>query len=279
MNKKSKITILLISLIFCLSAFSITAFAEDYSEEVTVPDDTVPVTSEEPVTDYYTEPVTDYVPDDTSADTTVYDNYTDYIEPVTDYAPDETVADTTDYSDGNDYNNYDDGNYTYEEYVPDFEDDDYVIEDAQPVSEAELFDVDKKVDDSELSDSDWDSIAKSLQNASNSGGRSDFSSIKNNTSADDNGLWMLITGALLIILAIVGVTYVIISSMNAKKVYAGAPGGSASKGGSHSSGASRQKSKSDYNDGYGTPRLAKKRKLDDTAEVRLPKNSGGHRYK
>lgn len=279
MNKKSRITVLLISLIFCLSAFSITAFAEDYTDNVPIQDDTVYV-PEEPVTDYVPEePVTEYVPDETEAPYTepVYD----YTEPATEYSPD-TVDGNGDneggYTEDNTSEDYV-SDYSYDEYVPDFEDDEYDFGEVQEVSEAELYDVDKKIDDSELSAGDWESIAKSLQNASNSGGGSDFSAIKNNTSTEDNGLWMLITGALLIILAIVGITYVIISSMNAKKAYASSGGGHSGRGGAHSSGGTGQRSRSDYNDGYGAPRIAKRKKRDDTAEVRLPKNSGGNRYK
>lgn len=285
MNKKSRITVLLISIIFSLSAFSITAFAEDYTDAPPAEEPTY-AAPEEP-TEVYTEapPETEYIPPETAAPNTDYnyDDYTDYQEPATQYNPgvegnegdDGNSGDSSSATD--DYSAYDDGSdYTYDEYTPDFEDDDYVIESVQPVSEAELYDV-NKVDDSELSKSDWDSIAKSLENASNKGGGADFSSIKNNKSASDNGLWMLITGALMVILAIVGITYVIISSMNSKKAYAGAPSKeAAAKGGSRSS-SSKQRAKSDYNDGYGA--LSKRKRLDDTAEVRLPKKSNGNHYK
>lgn len=283
MSKKAKILILLTAFVFCLSAFSITVFADDVISEDPVIEETYPDTPAEQPTEYVPDvteaPIADNPDYGTSSDD---DNSYDYSDQTSDYNQGSVTEDSY-YNDGdsNDYNSDYNNNYDYNEYVPDFESDDYVIEETQAVIDSELYDVKDKIDDSELSDSDWNAIAKSLENASNTGSGDDFNFIKKNTSKSDNGLWILIVGALLIILAIVGITYVILSSLNKKKAYAYPSGGTSTKqSGSRSANTYRTRPSNDYNDGYSsTPRLSRRKRMDDTADIKLPRNSGGNHYR
>lgn len=296
MSKKSRILILLISLIFCLSAFSITAFAvEDVADDPA--QNVTSAVPEEPATEYTEQEPADntvVTPDDGTGVEPDYSGDYDYTEPVTE--DNQWIDNSGNNGDDGTGGNIDDGSYSgddsgsvddysyddysYDDYVPDFESNDYVIQETQTVIDSDLYDVKDKIDDRELSDSDWNAIAKSLENASDIGTGDDFSFIKNNTSSSDNGLWILITGSVLIIIAIVGITYVIISTMSRRKAYANPAGGTGSAGGSRSADSSKQRARNDYNDGYGgTPRLAKKRRTDDTADIKLPRNSGGNHYR
>lgn len=70
-----------------------------------------------------------------------------------------------------------------------------------------------EVDTEELTSDDWALITSS---SSNSKGNS-FDFIKNNTNSSDNGKWMLYCGLGLIILSVIGIVYVIFSSIIPKK--------------------------------------------------------------
>ncbi len=292
MKQKIKILALMLSLLICLSVFSITAYADNeddlYSSDVNsdvsqvVPDnndqpaDTVPNESNGQDTD------TNY---NSGSDNSVSDNYSNYdsSNSYSNYA-DNSNDSYTDYNNSNSYNEYNDyNNYEFENNNSGYDTNsnvnsynenntnEYNSGYLQQPSEADLYKTDGMVDNDELSDSDWNSIAQSLQNANDSGDGDDFNFIKKNNSSSDNGIWMLISGALLIILAIVGIAYVIISGMNNKKKFAYGNGYN-----TFNSNSSR-KPKNYYNDGFSKtkskPKNSISRKhIDDTADIILPKN-------
>lgn len=279
MNKHLKLITALLSIILCLSVFTLSASALDadgdgYDDETgeyigvyTEPVYTEPVYTE-PV---YTEPVyTEPVYTEPVYTEPVYD----YTEPVYDYT--EPVYDYDD-----DYNDYDDAqssdsynDYDFDtEYDVDYSADSYVAPETSP-----LYESDREIDDSELSKSDWDYIKANLNNADGSDdGSDDFNFIKKNDSKGDNGDWMLFVGLACVLLSIAGIVYVIASGViRRKKVKSGVYA-------SASASNPRYRDDDDYGDGYRSSKSEKK-KLDrsrkyDTADVVLPRNKNGRRYK
>ena len=140
----------------------------------------------------------------------------------------------------------------------------------------DTFDSDKRVDTDNLDDNDWAEITEKLKGNGSKSTGDDFGFIQNNNDDDDNGLWILITGILLI-LAGIGIIVTLITLHIRKK-----------KGLSKD-----KKNPPSRNSGNGrrvTPAEKKqinKRSKYDTAEVYVPrrtssksKNSyGGTRYK
>ena len=279
MNKHLKLITALLSIILCLSVFTLSASALDadgdgYDDETgeyigvyTEPVYTEPVYTE-PV---YTEPVyTEPVYTEPVYTEPVYD----YTEPVYDYT--EPVYDYDD-----DYNDYDDAqssdsynDYDFDtEYDVDYSADSYVAPETSP-----LYESDREIDDSELSKSDWDYIKANLNNADGSDdGSDDFNFIKKNDSKGDNGDWMLFVGLACVLLSIAGIVYVIASGViRRKKVKSGVYA-------SASASNPRYRDDDDYGDGYRSSKSEKK-KLDrsrkyDTADIVLPRNKNGRRYK
>lgn len=279
MNKHLKLITALLSIILCLSVFTLSASALDadgdgyddetgeyigvYTEPVytdpvyTEPVYTEPVYTEPVYTEpVYTEPVYDYTEP-------VYD----YTEPVYDYDDDYNDYDDAQSSDS--YNDYDFDT----EYDVDYSADSYVAPETSP-----LYESDREIDDSELSKSDWDYIKANLNNADGSDdGSDDFNFIKKNDSKGDNGDWMLFVGLACVLLSIAGIVYVIASGViRRKKVKSGAYA-------SASASNPRYRDDDDYGDGYRSSKSEKK-KLDrsrkyDTADVVLPRNKNGRRYK
>ena len=278
MSKRLKLITALLSMILTMSLFGITAYAVDadgdgYDDEtgeyvgvITEPVYTEPVYTEPVYTEpEYTEPV-----------------YTEpvwtepvYTEPVW---TEPVYTDPIDYND--DYNDdYDDqssdsyNDYDFDtEYDVDYSDDSYVAPATSPMYES-----DREIDDSELSKSDWDYIKANLSNADGSDdGADDFNFIKKNDSKGDNGDWMLIVGVACILLSIAGITYVIASGvLRRKKINSGAYATASSN--------PRYRDDDDYGDGYKVLRSEKKKaersSKYDTADVVLPRNKNGRRYK
>jgi len=281
MKKHLKLITALLSIIICMSLFSITAFAVDadgdgYDDEtgeyigvITEPVYTEPVYTEpiytEPV---YTEPV--YTEPVYTEPEYVEPEYTEpvYTEPVYDYS-DNDYSDYYDNSQSSDsYNDYDFDT----EYDIDYSDESYIAPSTAP-----MYDSNHKIDDNELSKRDWDYIKSNLNNAGGvDDGSDDFNFIKKNDSKGDNGDWMLIVGIACVILSIAGITYVIVSGVvRRKKINSGAYVSASSN--------SRYNEGDDYGDGYRASRSEKK-KADrsskyDTADVVLPRNKNGRRYK
>ena len=279
MNKHLKLITALLSIILCISVFTLSASALDadgdgYDDETgeyigvyTEPVYTEPIYTEPVYTEpVYTEPVyTEPVYTEPAYDYTepVYD----YTEPVYDYDDDYNDYDDAQSSDS--YNDYDFDT----EYDVDYSADSYVAPETSP-----LYESDREIDDSELSKSDWDYIKANLNNADGSDdGSDDFNFIKKNDSKGDNGDWMLIVGVVCILLSIAGITYVIASAVIRRKKTKGSAYASASASNP------RYRSDDDYGDGYKSSKSEKK-KLDrsrkyDTADVVLPRNKNGRRYK
>ena len=97
---------------------------------------------------------------------------------------------------------------------------------------------------SELKEQKWDNITIDTSKAPSDKNAMDFSSIKDNTSANDDGQWILYTGYILIGLSICGILYYIIATATYnKKVKA-----LASRPSYHSERSTQPRSRSDYGD-------------------------------
>ncbi len=273
MNLRHKLITALLSIVLCISIFTITAYAIDLDgdgiDDEVVTNPTEIVETEPPYVEPETEPP--YVEPETDAP---------YVEPETDapyVEPDDPYYDS---ESSEIYYDSDNGGESSEFYVGGGQS--YV----PPVStapSAPLYESNHKIDDSVLSNNDWKDISANLKNAGQGDGNDsdDFGFIKNNDSLSDNGEWMLYAGIACLALSAAGIAYVIISSVNKHKklsggfnrsqyAYAGAENG-------------RYRSSSDYDDGYKNEKADKKKvnksRRYDTADIKLPKSSSGTRYK
>ena len=276
MSRRNKLITALLSIVFCFSTFMVTAYAVDLDgdgvdDEVVVTDPPVPVETEAP----YVEPETEapYVEPETEAP---------YVEPETE-APYYEPQDESSYyysSSSEIYYDSDNGGESSEFYVGGGQS---YVPPASTAPSAPLYESNRKIDDSVLSNSDWKDISASLKNAGKDGedDSDDFGFIKNNDSLSDNGEWMLYSGIACLALSAAGIAYVIISAVSKnKKLTNGLSGKQYAYAGA---GNGKYRSSSDYDDGYKDSKDEKK-KIDksrkfDTADVKLPKSSTGTRYK
>ena len=264
MNLRHKLITALLSIVLCISIFTITAYAIDLDgdgiDDEVVTNPTEIVETEPPYVEPETEPP--YVEPETDAP---------YVEPDDPYYDSESSEIYYDSDNGGESSEFYVGGG--QSYVP-------------PVStapSAPLYESNHKIDDSVLSNNDWKDISANLKNAGQGDGNDsdDFGFIKNNDSLSDNGEWMLYAGIACLALSAAGIAYVIISSVNKHKklsggfnrsqyAYAGAENG-------------RYRSSSDYDDGYKNEKADKKKvnksRRYDTADIKLPKSSSGTRYK
>lgn len=282
MSKHFKLLVILLSVILCFSAFSITVMAIDadgdgYDDETGefIGGNSSNVDPEPVYTDPYVEPD----PDVTNS----------YVEPDPDvtepnYDPDSDVTEPNYDPDYNQSSNYD---YDYDD------DDDYIDDSPSyvgggqsyvaPISTAPsvpLIEANENIDVNELSSNDWKDISANLKNASNSSDGDDFSFIQKNNSSGDNGYWLLIIGVVLVLLSLAGITYFFVSGASLRKKLAltGAP----ARSGSYQN---HYRASDDYDDGYRVSHKEEKKKakrssMYDTAEINLPKkNNSKNRYR
>lgn len=190
----------------------------------------------------------------------------------------------TDY--GNDYNNGYDNNYGYEDqggYEQDYNDESSYLGGGQTyiapentAPSAALYNSSGSANDKTLNNNDWNDISERLKNASNSADDGDdFSFIQKNNSISDNGGWMLIVSILCFALSAAGILYFVVSTLQNKKKNQLVP--AANSGRMQKSSVNRDY----YSDGYraNSPKNSKRSSKFDTAEVSLPKNTQGKRYK
>lgn len=274
MSRHNKLITALLSIVLCFSIFTITAYAVDLDGDGI--DDDIAVT--EPPAIVETDPP--YVEPETEAPYIEPATDAPYVEPATDapyYEPEEP-----DYNSDSSqiYYESDNGGESSEFYVGGGQS---YVPPASTAPSAPLYESNRKIDDSVLSNSDWKDISASLKNAGNDSENDsdDFGFIKNNDSLSDNGEWMLYIGIVCLALSAAGIAYVIISSVSKhKKLSDGLGGKQYAYAGA---GNGRYRSASDYDDGYKDEKINKK-KIDksrkfDTADVKLPKSSSGTRYK
>lgn len=298
MTKRIKIASLLCICFLCLSVFTLTAFAvdntagiagDDYQtsdgsssnqgdiSDITPPTEAPPAPTEAP--DY------NYGGDDVQSSNNDYNSDSGYDNGgYSDSGSDDYYYDGYGQSSYNGYedqqnNDYDAGS---DNYVYNYGNEETAApEPTKSAQTTDYYQSNDKVDEDELSKQDWDQIALSLQNA-DAGSGDDFDFIKKNNSSADNGLWMPITGVLLILLALSGIGYVIYSSVHRKKAAAGGrntnarrPQGEPYK--------PVQRSRSDYGDNYFSGKAERRRRLQDTTDIQLPRNikkrNDGNHYK
>ena len=276
MGRKIKITSVILSVVMCLSAFTMSVMAADvdmdgYDDEtgeyIGVVTDPAPVVTDPP----YVAPTEPYVPETDPP----------YVAPTEEYYEPETTP-QYDYDDS-DYNDTDNDSSS-DVYVGGGQTYTTPISTAPSVA---LYNSDGSIDEDTLSSNDWNDIAANLKAAGSSDSDSDdFSFMQTNNSKSDNGDWMLIVGIICLLLSASGIAYLIASSvMRRKKLKNGgkpqAPYGK--RPATATAGYSR--SRDEYNDGYRQPtkseiKNADKRRKFDTAEVRIQKSSqNGNRYK
>lgn len=274
MSRRNKLITALLSIVLCFSIFTVTAYAVDLDgdgidDDVVVTDPPAIVETDPPYVEPETEPP--YVEPETEAP---------YVEPETEasyYEPEEPNYN----SDSSQiYYDSDNGGESSEFYVGGGQS---YVPPASTAPSAPLYESNRKIDDSVLSNSDWKDISASLKNAGqgNENDSDDFGFIKNNDSLSDNGEWMLYTGIACLALSAAGIAYVIISAVSKhKKLSGGVSGKQYAYAGA---GNGRYRSSSDYDDGYKAEKVEKK-KVDksrkfDTADVKLPNSSNGTHYK
>lgn len=274
MSRRNKLITALLSIVLCFSMFTFTAFAVGESESG---GGDVPA-SEAPVDPVVPEPEPEPEPEPTPApEPEPEPQYTDpapdpgYVDPGYSYEDDSSSQIYYDSDNGGESSEFYVGGG--QSYVP-------------PVStapSAPLYESNRKIDDSVLSNSDWKDISASLKNAGkgSENDSDDFGFIKNNDSLSDNGEWMLFTGIACLALSAAGIAYVIISAVSKRKKLSG--GLSGKQYAYAGAGNGRYRSSNDYDDGYKDAKDEKK-KVDrsrrfDTADVNLPKSSSGTRYK
>lgn len=277
MSKHFKLLTILLSVILCFSAVTfvvgaIDADGDGYDDETGefVGGGSSAV---EPDPTYYTDPYVEPEPDYTDPYVEPEPDYTDpYVEPEPDYTEPYYNPGSSDTGGDNSYvadpPSYVGGGQSY----------------VAPVSTAPsvpLIDSDNNIDVNELSSNDWKAISASLKNANNNSGSDsdDFGFIQNNNSSGDNGQWLLITGILLILLSLSGISYFIFSAVSRRKKFAYA--GTAQKPAAYEN---HYHLNDDYGDGYRVSKKNNKKKTDrsrkyDTADIKLPKNSNGNRYR
>ena len=257
MNKRIHILPLFIVLLIIGMLFTFTAHA---AEEAPVVSDTPVVsTPEAPVVSTPETPVTSdpvvSTPETPVTSDPVVDPQPE--TPVTSdpaYVPEEPVVSDPVVSDSNTGNNYvdsytnDEGYYYYDEEEMVNNIDDYAGNVSDYTSLYDTSDFDKEG----LEESKWDDITIDTTKTSNADAM-DFSAIKDNTSTDDDGQWILYTGYILIALSVIGILYYIIATATYKKklkALASRNSASSNRRSSHS------RARSDYGDSddYSAPR-------------------------
>lgn len=285
MSKHFKLLTILLSVILCFSAFSLTALAVDADgdgyDDITgeyIGGGSGVSGGDTPV---YTDPYVE--PDPVNTDP--------YVEPdpaVTDpYVEPDPVATEPAYEEpGDSYSSSGNGN-SGDYYIGDEPSylgggQSYVAPESTAPS-VPLKNANENIDVNELSSNDWKDISANLKNASTQSDGDDFSFIQKNNSSGDNGYLILISGVLLIVLSLAGITYFIASGASRRKKLAAA-GAGGGRGGNYS-GGNRYRASDDYDDGYRVSRKEEKKKAKhseryDTADIRLPKkNNSKNRYR
>lgn len=303
MSKTNKLLVVLLSVIFCFSVFSLSAFAVGENEDEGGFSDVITDDNQgsgESGGDYVDIPPEDggsdsdsggYIDDNgsDSGDSSVVDDYGSSDSGNTDYNYDSGYSDSDsgdyssdynyDYSDSNDYSDdsgYSDNNNYYDEpsYLGGGQ---TYVEPENIAPSASLYDVNGSISDKTLNSGDWSDIAERLKNASSSADDGDdFAYIQNNNSTTDNGNWMLIVSVLCFVLSAAGILYFIVLTVQSKKTSKYAVASNSGRTAKSGSGSGDY-----YGDGYRASSAKKSGKSSkfDTAEVTLPNSKANKRYK
>ncbi len=298
MNRKKKLLIVLLSVIFCLSAFTLSVYAvgEDGGEySDVIPGDNqgggessggdVVIPPENSGSGDNSDNNGDNGDNNGGSDDNNNGNNGDnnggYIDNnnSSSYVDNNGTDYGTDY--GNDYNNGYDEQGGYEQDY-NYDEPSYLgggqtyVAPQNTAPSAALYNSSGSVGDKTLNSNDWNDISERLKNASNSADDGDdFSFIQKNDSLSDNGGWMLVVSVVCFALSAAGILYFIVLTVQNKKK--GAFAAATNTGRMSKSNSSRDY----YGDGYraASAKSSKKSSKFDTAEVSLPKNTQGKRYK
>ncbi len=287
MNRKKKLLIVLLSVIFCLSAFTLSVYAvgEDGGEYSDVIPGDNQGGGESSGGDVVIPPENSGSGDNNGGNGDNNGNNGDnnggYIDNnnSSSYVDNNGTDYGTDY--GNDYNNGYDEQGGYEQDY-NYDEPSYLgggqtyVAPQNTAPSAALYNSSGSVGDKTLNSNDWNDISERLKNASNSADDGDdFSFIQKNDSLSDNGGWMLVVSVVCFALSAAGILYFIVLTVQNKKK--GAFAAATNTGRMSKSNSSRDY----YGDGYraASAKSSKKSSKFDTAEVSLPKNTQGKRYK
>lgn len=310
MSRKNKLLIVLLSVIFCFSVFSLSALAVDENEDDGGYSDVIPGEGQignDGNGGEFVDTPPDYDNSDSDNNTdNVGDNNGDYSDDnnssdnSSDISGDNSGNNSDDYSDNYDNgyydNNSDDYNsYYYSDYYDGYDEqsgyeqvEDYYgdysyvgggqtyVPPENIAPSASLYDSNGVISEKTLNNSDWNDISERLKNASNSADDGDdFSFIQNNNSLSDNGGWMLIASILCFVFSAAGIVYFIVLTVQNKKQCNFASATDNAKASKTSAGRDY------YGDGYksNSGKSSKRYSKFDTAEVTLPKSKQVKRYK
>lgn len=310
MSRKNKLLIVLLSVIFCFSVFSLSAFAVGENDDNGGYSDVTPGEGQIG-NDGNGDEFVDTPPDDSGGDSgnngdNAGDNNGDNSDKnndgdnSNDNSGDSSGDNSGGYVDNND-SDYSDNNggdnsgYNYSDYNDGYSDqsgyeqvEDYYgdysyvgggqtyVPPENIAPSAALYDSNGSINEKTLNSSDWNDIAERLKNTSNSDDDGDdFAFIQKNNSNSDNGDWMLIASMLCFAFSAAGIVYFIVLTVQNKKKCKFAP--ATDSGRTSKSNAGRDY----YGDGYksNSDKSSKRYSKFDTAEVTLPKSAQGKRYK
>lgn len=282
MKNKIKLLSALLIVIFSISLCTVPALATDPTDVDTtpVPTESIPVETDPPVTDPpSTEPTVTEAPttQPTTKAPTTKPTYRETEETV--YTTASTAA-TTRVQNTTSVQYY--TNSTQQQYDYDYQETQASTPPATMTTER------KQIDEDTLDKSDWEEIRNELMNSNGSGNGADsFDFIKNNTKREDDGMWLLVGGILLIIVG-VGIIGFYIAYVIRKKRYLDKRNNSRSgrRGGTGSGGAAARNPRSPRGNGsdkegyYRSPkdysssekRQVNRRSKFDTGEIEIPRN-------
>ncbi len=198
MNKRIKVLLTLVALMMCITIFTVTASAAAEPTTAPAPVDPVPTPTDAPAPAPTDPPAPTSAPTSAGTDAWVDPTVDPNAGVVEDPTTNAVVEEETEY-------------YYYDE--------DEMVNNidgtAGNVSDyTNLYDT-SDFDEKALEKTKWDDIALDISQAE--GDAMDFSAIKENTSQEDDGEWIIYVGFTLIGLAVIGILYFTIATITYKK--------------------------------------------------------------
>lgn len=196
MKKQIRSVAIMVVMTLMIATFMFTCFATGDVPAVTDPPVDTPTSApdtptDSPIVDPTIDPSTEQPSVDPSGE-----------QPTVDPSTEPTVEPTVDNNHYDDFNNYGDND---NDGIPDNSDN------IAPEVSANANQYKPSTNSSELKETQWSTITLDKSNKKNPA--KSFAAIKQNTSDEDNGQWMLYLGITLIALAIIGILYFIIATV------------------------------------------------------------------
>jgi hypothetical protein len=289
MKSRTKLSYIILALIFCISICTIKVMAVGEDEEVVVTE--APVVTAAPTQAVTEAPVVTAAPTQAATKAPVTTKATTaYVAPTTKAQVNSYVAPAT-----SAYNNYATSANNYATSANNYATSATSATSAGSASKSEVYDVeDEEVDEDTLKKSDWKDIAERLSTADDDDDSDpdSFDFIKNNDGTNDNGQWILYTGIGMEIAAgLIIVILIVLAVRRKKKLKQAKRTGSAPTNHGHEGQPRQQRPSSDKpaqrqqhtpTQSHGaSSRQVRRRSKYDTDEIQLTKQrkSSGGRYK